>query len=201
MSVKKVHIASSRFIGNTCRDWAALKLEQLESNYIITNNMDDCDVFISVLYDKLLSSDFIDGNRRCYNFHPGILPDYRGAGAYSWVLINKEKETGVTLHEIDYSIDSGPIIDIRKTLIYESDTAETLYDRCMALLFKMFQDRFLDIIYDSYQTRPNNGGKVYYRKDLEDAKDITNIVRAFTFSGKENAYYINSNGKKIYIKL
>ena len=146
-----------------------------------------------------MSEEFIRSKNICVNFHPGLLPDYRGAGAYSWSIINKEKETGVTLHEIDYNIDSGPIIDITKTLIHPNDTAESLFVRCMGILYDMFCANFHSIIHGAYRKRENSGGNIYLRKDLEEAKDITRIVKAFTFSGKEKAYFYNHKNAKVYI--
>jgi len=189
----KLYIASSRPIGERCKEYI-----RKHTNLELVEDPEKCDVFISVLYDKLLKKDYID-SRPCFNFHPGVLPEYRGAGAYSWVLINKEKETGITLHKIDYNIDSGPIIEISKTLIYENDTAETLYERCMDLIFDLFKKRIYDLMSNNYETTENSGGNIYFRKDLEQGKDITNIVKAFTFNGKESCYYYNKKGEKKYI--
>ena len=194
----KVFIASSRSqeIGERCREYAD---DHLPEGYVLCDSPDLCDIFISVLYDTIVSKKFIESKIRCVNFHPGVLPDYRGAGAYSWAIINKEKFTGVTLHEIDHNIDSGPIIDIQTTLIHPQDTAESLFGRCMDILYEMFQDYFIQILSGSYQDSPNVGGNIYLRKDLENAKDITHIVRAFTFKGKENAYFYNHDNKKIFL--
>lgn len=196
MYATKVHIASSRNIGNRCLLWAS---QHIPYGFELSN-MDECDIFISTLYDKIVSKDFINSKIRCINFHPGILPYYRGSGAYSWSLINKEKYTGVTLHEIDHDIDHGAIIDIQKTEILPNDTAQSLYERCMDILFQMFKDNFIDILHGTYITVQNNGGPIYYRKDLEAAKDISHIIRAFTFENKESAYYYNKNGNKVYIQ-
>jgi len=194
--VKKVCIASSREIGSRCTEWAKSNMP----DGFELGSIDNSEIFISTLYDTLIDKKFIESKERCVNFHPGILPDYRGAGAYSWSLINKEKHTGVSLHVIDHNIDSGPIIQIRKTLIYPSDTSQSLYERCMDLLFDMFKKNFNKILKGTYKTKPNNGGNIYFRKDLEDAKDISHIIKAFTFENKESAYYYNKSGKKIYIQ-
>ena len=48
-----------------------------------------------------------------------------------------------------------------------------------------------------------NNGKInnlYTRKDLNKAKNITNIVRAFHHSNLEKSYYYNSLGKKIELE-
>ena len=195
--MQKVYIASSRKeeIGTRCQEWAAKNLPQ---GFEMTSSPEECQVFISVLYDTLLPQKFID-KRRCFNFHPGILPDYRGSGVYSWVLINQESETGVTLHEIDYTIDTGPIIDTTRTPITEYDTAESLFDRCMELLYILFTCYFVRILTEEYDVRPNNGGYLYLRKDLEEAKDISRFIRAFTFQGKERCYWKDHHNARHYL--
>ncbi len=192
----KVHIASSRQkeIGDRCRQWASFE----DLGKIHWTTPEDCEVFVSVLYDTILTPEFIKG-RRCYNFHPGILPDYRGAGVYSWVLINGEKETGITLHEIDADIDHGPILDVRSFAILPHDTAGRLFEHSMDLLFQMFVEWFPRLLSGEYTKRANLGGRLYLRSELEEAKDLTGLIRGFTFEGKEPAFWCDSRGEKHYI--
>jgi len=44
------------------------------------------------------------------NLHPSLLPDYRGMAPQHWPIINKEKETGITVHYVDETADTGNII-------------------------------------------------------------------------------------------
>ena len=181
----KVHIASSRpkEIGERCYLWT---LDNLPEGFEYTCNPKESDVFISVLFDTLLEPEFIHKpGRRCYNFHPGVLPDYRGSGAYSWALINREPITGVTLHEVDKDIDHGIIIKVEHVAILPTDTAESLFQRSMDLLFRMFKFHFQSLLDNEYITFPNLGGRLYLRKHFDEAKDITHIIKAFTFMGKE----------------
>jgi len=198
MSTKNVYIASSRMeeIGSKCVSFAS---ENLPKGYSLCDNMQESDIFVSVLYDTIIDEDFISSRERCVNFHPGILPEYKGSATYSWAIINKEPEAGVTLHEIDSGIDSGPIIEIKKTLISNKDTAETVFYRCMDILYNMFCDNLSRILSGEYKTVQNKGGSVYLKKHLPSAKDITHIVRAFTFGEKEKAFFYNSLGEKIYL--
>lgn len=184
-----MHIATSRKIGERCREWAA--------TYYHMQPMDDCDIFISVLYDKIIPEEYIK-SRPCFNFHPGILPWYRGAGAYSWAIINGEFETGVTLHEIDKDIDHGPVIDIRRFPILTDDTAETLFHKAEDLIFIMFKAWLHRLVGGHYKAHPQQEGRTYYRKDLERARDLTRYRRAFQFEGKPHAFYL-SDGKMIYL--
>lgn len=183
----KVHVATSRKIGEVCR------------GYVDNASMDECDIFVSVLYDKIIPEEYIK-SRPCFNFHPGILPQYRGSGAYSWAIINKEFETGVTLHKIDKDIDHGDIIEIRRFPIEPHDTAGTLFRKAENTILEMFKEWLPKLISGEYTLyEPPRVEKIYYRKDLEKAKDLTHYIKAFTFEGKEEAYWIDSKGKKHYL--
>lgn len=190
--MQKIHVATSRTIGQKCIKW-------LKSQGVELSSMEECDVFISVLYDKLIPEDYIK-SRRCYNFHPGILPWYRGSGAYSWAIINGEFETGVTLHEIDKDIDHGDVIEIERFHISAKDTAETLFTKAEKVIFSMFKEWFVSLVNGNYESTQQIGGHVYLRKDLEKQKDLTRFIRAFTFTGKDNAFYIKGK-KKITCSL
>tara|TARA_R110002020_G_scaffold211550_5_gene417758 strand:- start:1238 stop:1840 length:603 start_codon:yes stop_codon:yes gene_type:complete len=197
MKKKRIHIATSRDVGERCLAWA---YENTPQDYEIIDSMSDCEIFISVLYDTIVPPDFLN-IRDCYNFHPGVLPEYRGAGAFSWCLINKEAKTGITLHKIAKGIDDGDIIEIREFLIAPQDTASTLFAKGEKLIFKMFKDWYKDLLSKEYIAVPQNeqNSRIYYRKDLNKAKDLTNIIKAFYFPGKEAAYFINSENKKEFI--
>lgn len=191
----KVCVASSRPIGQKCLEWAK---ENLPEGVELTD-MDQADIVISVMYDGLFSEEFLQQKKVCYNFHPGLLPAYRGSGAYSWVIINGESETGVTLHVIDKDIDHGPIIEKWAFPIIPEDTAGTLFFRAENLMHTMFQQWFSRLcteqLHSIYQL-PNEVGYLYLRKDLEEARDLTRYTRAFTFSGKPNAFYTTKDGQK-----
>jgi methionyl-tRNA formyltransferase len=61
------------------------------------------------------------------NYHPSLLPKYRGGSAMNWAIIRGEKETGVTIHQIDEGVDTGPILLQEKVSIDADETVKTLY--------------------------------------------------------------------------
>ena len=65
------------------------------------------------------------------NLHAALLPDYRGAAPINWVVINGEKETGLTTFFIDEKIDTGAILKQEKILLPEDWTAGDLHDHMM----------------------------------------------------------------------
>lgn len=197
--MKKICILTSRDIGDKCIEWAR---KNLPISHVLHDNPSESDIIISVLYDKILPLNLIK-SKNCFNFHPGILPEYRGAGAFSWCLINKDIKSGVTLHLIDEGIDTGDIIEIREFIISPKDTAFSLYLKGQKMIFKMFKEWFPDILEGDYiaTPQPKEREATYYRKDLNKVKDLSHYIRAFHFPKKESAYYLNNKGEKKYINF
>ena len=63
------------------------------------------------------------------NLHSSLLPNYRGAAPINWVIINGEKETGVTTFFINKKIDEGDIIDSVEVKIKEEYSAGILHEK------------------------------------------------------------------------
>jgi len=63
------------------------------------------------------------------NVHASLLPQYRGAAPINWVLINGEKETGVTTFKLRHDIDTGPLLYSQRVPITENETAGDLHDK------------------------------------------------------------------------
>jgi methionyl-tRNA formyltransferase len=65
------------------------------------------------------------------NLHASLLPQYRGAAPINWVLINGEKESGVTTFFLQHDIDTGNILFTEKVTLSGQETAGELYERLM----------------------------------------------------------------------
>lgn len=66
------------------------------------------------------------------NIHPSLLPKFARSmdmDVHQAVLDAKEKVTGCTLHFVDESVDSGPIIMQKEVQIGKNETAETLKEK------------------------------------------------------------------------
>jgi len=69
--------------------------------------------------------------RGTINLHASLLPQYRGAAPINWVLINGEKESGVTTFFLKHEIDTGDILFTEKITLTGNETAGDLHDRLM----------------------------------------------------------------------
>ncbi len=60
-------------------------------------------------------------------FHPSLLPKYRGPSSINWPISRGETETGLTIFRPTDGLDEGAIILQKKTPISENDTLGTVY--------------------------------------------------------------------------
>ena len=83
----------------------------------------------------------------------------------------------MTLHEIDNSIDGGPIVSQMKYKIKRNATAQENYGRLMNTAVKLFKCKIEDILYNNYKSKPQDdklAGKYYDRKSV-DYKSLKNF--------------------------
>jgi methionyl-tRNA formyltransferase len=85
------------------------------------------DVIVSVNAPQIFKRRLLQLPRRgCVNVHGALLPKYRGRLPSFWVLLNGEKETGVTVHFMNEHLDDGPIILQRTVPIAPHETQHSL---------------------------------------------------------------------------
>ena len=67
-------------------------------------------------------------------YHPSLLPKYRGPSAINWPIIQGETETGLSIFWPDHGLDTGPILLQKKTPISDTDSLGSVYfDRLFPL--------------------------------------------------------------------
>src|SRR5512135_1358565 len=60
-------------------------------------------------------------------YHPSLLPKYRGPSSINWPISLGEKKTGLTIFRPTDGLDEGPVILQKETEIAENDTIGTVY--------------------------------------------------------------------------
>ena len=100
--------------------------KEFRSKIVETN----VDIILVNSYSMIIRDDILSIPRMgSLNIHAGLLPRNRGCNPTQWAILKNEFRTGVTLHEIDSGIDTGPIVDQREIPIYIDDTWLDIRDR------------------------------------------------------------------------
>ena len=113
----------------------ALKIPILQPKNL--NNIDfihqlkelEPDLMVVVAFRMLPKTVWSIPPRGTFNLHASLLPNYRGAAPINWVIINREKFSGVTTFFINEEIDTGAILLKEKVDIEEQDTAGSLHEK------------------------------------------------------------------------
>ncbi len=90
----------------------------------------DADLMIVVAYGLLLPKAALDTPKfGCINVHGSILPKWRGAAPIQRAVLSGDKETGVTIMQMDVGLDTGDMLLIRTCDITEQDTSGSIYSK------------------------------------------------------------------------
>ena len=90
----------------------------------------DAEAFIVAAFGQFLSTEILEMPKYgCINVHGSLLPKYRGAAPIQRAIVNGEKETGVTIMQMDKGMDSGDIISQVKVEITRDDNETSMYEK------------------------------------------------------------------------
>lgn len=90
----------------------------------------EADIYVVAAFGQILSKEILEIPKYgCVCIHASLLPKYRGAAPINWCIIDGEKETGITIMQMDEGIDTGDILTQKKVSIDEKETAESLFDK------------------------------------------------------------------------
>lgn len=92
------------------------------------------DFIVVVAYGQILKKEILDIPKySCINVHASLLPKYRGAAPIHWSIVNGEKETGVTIMEMEEGLDTGDMILWKSIPIERDDDASIIHDELSEL--------------------------------------------------------------------
>ena len=96
------------------------------------------DVMIVAAYGLILPPEILSLPRfGCINIHASLLPKWRGAAPIQRAIEAGDKETGISIMQMEKGLDTGPILMQQVLPIAPDDTALTLHDKLATLGGKM----------------------------------------------------------------
>jgi methionyl-tRNA formyltransferase len=94
----------------------------------------DADAMIVAAYGLLLPAAVLDIPRRgCINVHASLLPRWRGAAPIQHAILAGDRETGVSIMQMDAGLDTGPVLRRASCAIHDDDTGGSLHARLAVL--------------------------------------------------------------------
>ena len=160
------------------------------------------DLVIVMAYGILLPNKILNlPTFGCINIHVSLLPRWRGAAPVEYVLLNGEKETGVTIFKLVDGLDAGPILSQVSILVDENLNKNELFKKLnnigKELIIKILPNYFDNkiILKDQNEQEATYASKINSKMTQinfnENVKNVFNKIRAF--SPKPGAWFLFNN--------
>lgn len=181
-----------------------LRLKEQTSEFF-----DAYDLFLSLHSKQLFPAALVE-KHFCVNVHPGLNPHNRGWFPQVFSILNG-LPCGVTIHKMDAELDHGPILWQEALPIRPEDTSKDVYDRILAKELDMLEHHLGDLLAGNFTLTPmEHEGNINYKADFDglcqidrDAPatygEVIDFLRAMTHAPYQNAYFLDGDGKKIYV--
>ena len=167
----------------------------------------EADVAVVVAYGKIIPSKILDLNNTTFiNIHASILPKWRGAAPIQRAIMNKDKETGISIMKIIEKLDAGPVMQSVKVTIKNNDTYESLSKKISSISALTIIE-CLDVIKNKKERYiPQDNAEATYAKKIEKSETKINWNdKAKNVLAKINALHPNPgcwfelNGSRIKV--
>ena len=168
----------------------------------------EADIFVVVAFGQILSKEILDMPKfGCINIHASLLPKYRGAAPIQWAIIQGEKETGVTLMQMDEGLDTGAMLAKCVVPIEATDTGESLFDKLALAGAKLLIDTLPAVEAGTLNPQPQKDEESCYARMIKkemgrldwkkSAAELERLVRGLN-SWPSAFTYLNGKTLKIW---
>lgn len=108
----------------------------------------------------------------CINIHASLLPRWRGAAPIQRALLAGDRETGISIMQMDAGLDTGPVLIWRVIPIGHRDTAQTVHDRLAALGASCIVEALDALERGELRPQPQEGAGACYAPKITKAEAV-----------------------------
>lgn len=170
------------------------------------------ELFVVVAYGKILPKEVLGiPAKGALNLHYSLLPKYRGASPIESMILNDDRDTGVSIMLMDEEMDHGPIVAQRK-LIADSwpVSAEQLREACNEIGGDLLAETIPLWLEGKITPREQDHSKATYTKKISKSDgeiDLSgdaykNFLKYQAFKTWPGTFfYKEEEGKKVRVKI
>ena len=134
------------------------------------------DVFVVASYGKLIPTSWLRIPRKAaLNFHPSLLPKYRGAAPIPRQILDGERETGLSVAEVTPELDAGDIFYQKRIPLEERATTRSLTLDLTRLAAEALEIVLEKLAAGRLEGTPQNPAKATYAQKLTKEEGSLNL--------------------------
>jgi methionyl-tRNA formyltransferase len=188
-------------------DIECLKPEKIDLEFIEKFKKFEVDLSIVIAYGKILPEALIQATELgTINIHYSLLPKYRGASPVEEALLHGDEITGVSIQQMAFKLDSGPIIAKKEVTVNKDEVKTELLKRLTKIGGELLVDRLPEIFEGDIKVSEQKESEATYCKKLNkedglldlDAPAIMNFNKYRAFKDWPGTYFFKDN-KRIKI--
>ena len=150
----------------------------------------NADLIAVTAFGQLLPEDILNMPKYgCINVHASLLPKYRGAAPIQYAIIKGERESGVTIMQMDIGMDTGAMLDKVVVPIGANTTMGELHDELKVKGAELLLTVIEKIEAGTVVAEPQNNDEATYATLLDrsmeridwtkSAQEVHNLIRGF----------------------
>jgi len=191
-----------------------LQPEKITPNFISEikkKSGEQLDLFIVVAYGKILPEDLIKTpSLGTINIHYSLLPLYRGASPLEASLLNGDEKTGVSIQQMEFKLDSGPILASEEINISIDENKEEIKNKLITIGGQLLSLILPKIINREITPTPQDEKLASFCKKIKkedselnlNANPLENYNKYRAYQGWPGTFFfVNRNGKNIRVKI
>ncbi|WP_444339978.1 methionyl-tRNA formyltransferase [Phascolarctobacterium succinatutens] len=171
------------------------------------------ELIVVAAFGQFLSKEILELPKYgCINVHASLLPKYRGAAPIQYAIIKGEKESGVTIMQMDIGMDTGAMLDKVVVPIAENTTMGELHDALREQGAALLLEVIDKIAAGTAVAEPQDDAQATYATLLDrsmehidwskTAQEVHNLIRGFnpapsTFTKLPNGKSLKIWGSKM----
>ncbi len=133
------------------------------------------DLLIVVAYGIILPQAVLDIPKYgCINIHASLLPRWRGAAPIQRAILAGDKETGITIQQMELGLDTGPVINETRCEISNTDTTVSLTDKLLKLAINILPNCIESIINNNTKPVIQDNNLATYAHKLAKSEGVIN---------------------------
>ncbi|HMP67431.1 MAG TPA: methionyl-tRNA formyltransferase [Candidatus Paceibacterota bacterium] len=178
-----------------------LQPEKLNDDFYnkIKNDFGEFDFFVVASYGKIIPERILSIPKKgTLNVHPSLLPLYRGASPIESAMLDDQKETGVTIMQMDKEMDHGPILS-QEVIIFDEWPQKTEVEEKMAIAGgKLLVETIFAIYRGEIEPQEQDHSLATFTKKIEKSMGIipTDEILDFVKSTEDS-----KNQRNIFLKI
>ena len=168
------------------------------------------DIIVSCGFPYILTQVCIETARYAVNVHPTLLPKYRGFRSGAYILINGERESGVTVHFLTADMDRGGILVQKSFALTPFDTPKSMYRKGQEIEPQALHEAIQLIKSGNFTARPQdeclaseyNAVRTPADSEIDPQRSLASLIneiRACDYDAYPAYFY--HEGHKVCIKL